>query len=383
MDLTRLDFPAGIEQYKLQAESLAEAKEAGDSQAIQLIHHTHPRFLNPDVPWLPLPIPEKEIRTADFTIDDARLSIARWYNFRDWIAIEQFTEEVARSGSPVHRFESAVEAVVDGNAGELRSLIKRDPQLVKARSTRITHFDPPLHRSTLLHYVAANGVEGYRQRTPKNAVEIATILLQEGAEVDSLASLYGGECTTMTLLVSSCHPANAGVQVDLVNTLVEYGAAVEPSGSGNWASPLMTAIAFGYLDAAKALVRHGARVDTLSAAAGLGEISRAVELLPLADPGQRHRALAVSAQLGHVEIVKLLLDAGEDPNRFNPKDTHDHSLPIHQAIARGHFDVVRLLIERGAKLDIKDKVHHGTPFGWADYCGKAEIAKYLRSLGAE
>ena len=32
---------------------------------------------------------------------------------------------------------------------------------------------PPVHRATLLHYVGANGVEAYRQKTPPNATEIA------------------------------------------------------------------------------------------------------------------------------------------------------------------------------------------------------------------
>ena len=53
-----------------------------------------------------------------------------------------------------------------------------------------------------------------------------------GAEVDALAGMYGGQCTTMSLLVSSCHPAEAGVQVALVDTLLDYGAAVEGRGSG-------------------------------------------------------------------------------------------------------------------------------------------------------
>ena len=92
------------------------------------------------------------------------------------------------------------------------------------------HFDPPRHRATLLHYVAANGVEGYRQRTPANAVDVARVLLDAGAAPDSLAQLYGGDCTTMTLLVSSSHPARAGVQVALVDVLVDYGASVEPIG---------------------------------------------------------------------------------------------------------------------------------------------------------
>ena len=44
--------------------------------------------------------------------------------------------------------------------------LRRDPALVRARSSRVCCFDPPVHRATLLHYVAANGVEAYRQKTP-------------------------------------------------------------------------------------------------------------------------------------------------------------------------------------------------------------------------
>ena len=63
----------------------------------------------------------------------------------------------------------------------------------------------------------------------------------------------------------------------------------------------------------------------------------------------RHRALALAAQLGHVEIVRLLLDAGEDPDRYNPADSHAHTTPLHQAALAGHDAVVRLLVERGAR----------------------------------
>src|SRR5262249_50554689 len=163
------------------------------------------------------------------------------------------------------------------------------------------------HQATLLHYIAANGVEGHRQKTPKNAVEVAKMLLDAGAEADALASMYGGECTTMSMLVSSCHPAQAGVQVALAETLLDYGAAVEGRGAGAWTSPLMTALAFGYSDAGEALVRRGARVDTLAAAAGLGRLDDAVRLLPSAGGEERHRALALAAQHGRAEIVRLLL----------------------------------------------------------------------------
>ena len=37
-------------------------------------------------------------------------------------------------------------------------------------------------------------------------MQIAKMLLEAGAEPDALANMYGGECTTMSMLVSSCHP---------------------------------------------------------------------------------------------------------------------------------------------------------------------------------
>jgi ankyrin repeat protein len=253
---------------------------------------------------------------------------------------------------------------------------------VSARSARVTHFDPPAHRATLLHYVAANGVEGYRQRTPKNAVDVARLLLDAGAEVDALADLYGQGCTTMSLLVSSCHPAEAGLQVPLVNLLLDYGVSIEGDGSGRWSSPLMTALAFGYTRTAEALAARGARTDSLPAAAGLGRADEVRRLLPSADAEARHQALALAAMHGQVEALRLLLDAGEDPNRFNPEGNHSHSMPLHQAALAGHEAVVRLLVERGARLDVKDLVHHGTPLGWALHGGQADIAEFLRSRGA-
>jgi hypothetical protein len=57
----------------------------------------------------------------------------------------------------------------------------------------------------------------------------------------------------------------AGVQIALIDTLVDFGAAIEARGSAKWGSPLMTALAFGHLSAAEALVRRGARVDNIAA----------------------------------------------------------------------------------------------------------------------
>ena len=382
MNIAPLSFRASFPAYESQAHDLLQAWREGDADAVRIVRHNHPRFLNAEITWLPRDMSEAEVRSVALDLSDAQLTIARWYDFGGWPALAEYVGAVTRDDSPVAHFESAVEAVIDGDEASLASLLGAHPELVQARSARVTKFDPPRHRATLLHYIAANGVEGYRQRSPSNAVGIATILLKAGAEVDALADMYGGQCTTMSMLVSSTPPARAGVQVPLVDVLVDFGAAVEARGAGAWTSPLMTALAFGFRDAAEALVRRGARVEHLAAAAGLGRVDETRRRLAGATGEDRHRALALAAQHGHVDIVAMLLDAGEDPNRYNPKGHHAHSTPLHQAIAAGHGAVVELFIERGARLDIKDTIYQGTPLGWAVYCGQPAIADRLRAHGA-
>ena len=80
-----------------------------------------------------------------------------------------------------------------------------------------------------------------------------------------------------------------------------------------------------------------------------------------------------------------MLDAGEDPNRYNLEGNHAHTTPLHQAVLAGDAALVRLLVERGARLDIRDTIWQGTPLGWAHHGGgkrQAEMVECLRSLGA-
>lgn len=379
--LTPLSFRAHLADYEAQAAALLRAHAARDERALDVIHHKHPRFLDDEVRWLPRPLSLNDIAAAPFDLDDARLTVARGYDYEDWPALAAHVAAMRDPRSTTARFEAAAEATVDGDEQELAALLAKHPDLARARSTRRTCFDPPEHLATLLHYVAANGVENHRQRTPKNAVVIATLLLRAGAEPDALANLYGGECTTMSLLVSSSHPAEAGVQVALIDVLVDFGASVEARGSGRWRSPLITALAFGYRDAAEALVRRGARIDLLAAAAGLGRVDRTRELLSRADADERHAALALASLNGHLAVTRLLLDAGEDPSRCNPEGFHAHATPLHQAALHGHVEMVRLLLSYGARTDAKDTLYHSTPLGWAEHGKQEATAALLRAVG--
>ena len=383
MDLKALPFRSPLSAFEQQAGELLGSHRAADPAAIDLFHRKHPRFLDEKIKWRPKFIADSEIRDASLSLDDVRLAIARHYDFLDWPSLAAYVEVVSQEGT-VFAFESAVEAVVNGDLGALQDALRYDPALVRARSNRVCCFDPPVHRATLLHYVAANGVEAYRQKTPPNALEVARTLLQADAEPDALADMYGAGCTTMSMLVSSSHPADAGLQVPLVELLLDFGAAIEGRGTRKWGTPLFTALTFGMIDAAQVLAKRGACIE-LPTAAGLGLAGEAARLLPSADAEARHRALSLAAQHGHAEIVRLLLDAGEDPNRYNLEGNHAHATPLHHAVLGGHEAVVRLLVEHGARLDIRDTIWQGTPLGWAVHGGgKAhpQMAECLRSLGA-
>jgi ankyrin repeat protein len=351
-----------LERYEAEAVALLDAAKGGAQEALARFKWELPRYRGR---------PMKDVDPQTLDLSDARTVVAHSEAFESWLDLVRFTEDLERD-TALQRFESAVDAIVTGDVETLRSCLAADPRLSKARSRR-------RHHATLLHYVAANGVEQRRQQTPANAVEVARLLLDAGAEADALGDMYGERCTTMSLLVSSAHPAQAGLQGQLAELLLDSGAAIEGAGS-IWASPLLTALKFGYRDTAEALVRRGATVADVTAAAGLGRIDTVRRLLPAADGPSRHAALALAAQHGQAAVVELLLDSGEDPNRFNPEGFHSHSTPLHQAVAANHLEVVKLLASRGARLDIADTVYSATPLGWADYLGRSDAADYLRSL---
>jgi ankyrin repeat protein len=356
-------FLASLTDYQEQATRLLKELHAGSSAAQWQFKWQHHRFRGK---------PVAEVSKAQLALADAQEVVARENGFENWEQVEEFTEAVRHEQSVV-RFEMAVEAIVSGDALALKSLLRDHPDLVQARSNR-------RHRATLLHYVAANGVERIRQKTPPNAVEIANILLDAGADANAMADMYDQKCSTMSLLVSSAHPAKAGLQAKLAELLIERGASL--TGKGKSHGPLRTALAFGYLETARALAQRGAPVASVVEAAGLGMFEETARLLGTADASTKHAALALAAQHGHLKIVQLLLDAGEDPNRYNPEGFHAHSTPLHQAVCAGHLEVVKFLAERGARLDIPDTIYQATPLGWAVHCQQPAVADYLTARGA-
>ena len=195
-----LAFDATLSDYEEQAHRLLAGHEAAEPDVLEVIRLLHPRWRRAGVAWLAERVSHEVLTSTALDLLDARAVVASGYGFADWAALEKWVTAVSQHGE-VHAFESAVEAVVDGDLKTLTRSLAANPGLVRARSTRRTCFDPSEQRATLLHYVAANGVEGHRQRVPGNAVAIAWTLLAAGADVDALAGFYGADCATLPLLV--------------------------------------------------------------------------------------------------------------------------------------------------------------------------------------
>jgi len=203
--------------------------------------------------WLAL---RQKRGAAPPSLADAQFILAREHGFLSWPKFAKHLQALENAQSTVTNFEAAADAIVTGDIDALELLLRNDPALVKARSTRE-------HRSTLLHCCSGNGVEDYRQKTPPNIVAMARLLLDAGAEVNAESDAYGGGSTTLMLTATSAHPERAGVQILLLELLLERGAAIDGR-----ESTVTTCLRNGRGAAAEFLASKGARLDLEGAARG-------------------------------------------------------------------------------------------------------------------
>jgi ankyrin repeat protein len=309
---------------------------------------------------------------------DAQFFLAREHGFPSWPKFAEHLRALENVQSTVTKFETAVDAVVAGDERILAELLQKDSSLVRARSLRE-------HHSTLLHYCSANGVEDYRQKTPANIVAIARILLDAGAEVNAASNAYGGGSTTLMLTATSVHPERAGVQIPLLELLLERGAAIDVGKSSDVAMCLRN----GRVGAAEFLSKKGARLD-LEGAAGVGLLDRVKEffaedgrLKAGATPQQLADGLAWTCEFGRQAIVGFLLEHGV---RADMRLRADGLTPLHWAALGGHTEIVRMLLARGADVNARETSFDGTPVGWAVYgwnqCADAEVKeRYYQVVG--
>jgi len=356
-----------LKQYQKQAKDLLKAFNSGNPEAKRWVRRYHRRLPGrPDTNDRNM-VTDSALRRAKLTIADGQFIIARKHQFENWRRFEKHIEALNQKDSLISQFEAAVDAIVTGDITTLKRLLRENPELIRVRSTRE-------HHATLLQYVGANGVEGYRQKTPKNAVKVAEVLLEAGADVDADLD-YGTKrkrypertgSTTLGLVATSCHPAVAGVQIPLLDILLKYGASVDGI-PGGW-NPLIAALHNGRGKAAAHLAKRGARLD-LEGAAGVGRVdvvktffNKDGSLKANATKAQMEAGLMWACEYGCANVVDFLLKQGADVGAQPHGETG-----LHWAAYAGHARTVKALLKWKAPVDSKDKRFDGTPLGWALY----------------
>uniref|UniRef100_A0AAQ5WZC7 Protein phosphatase 1 regulatory subunit n=1 Tax=Amphiprion ocellaris TaxID=80972 RepID=A0AAQ5WZC7_AMPOC len=225
-------------------------------------------------------------------------------------------------------------------------------------------------------------------------------MLDRGADIN-YANVDG-----LTALHQACIDDN----VDMVTFLVEHGAGINQPDNEGWI-PLHAAASCGYLDIAEYLISQGASVGVVNSEGETpldiaeeeameellqNEINRQgvdieaarkeEERIMLRDARQwlnsgqiqdvRHAksggtALHVAAAKGYVEVLKLLIQAGYD---VNIKD-YDGWTPLHAAAHWGKEEACRILVENLCDMDLINKMGQ-TPFDVAD----EDVLGYLEEL---
>jgi len=362
-DTIRLPARPNLDQYKKLAKDFQRACRSGSPDAVR---EWAARWLERRADVGPGDVGRVErtwqrlLKTRpamkDCSLTDAQFAVARFHGFDSWPIFAKHIDALEHATHGTAIFESAVDAIVGGDAATLQRLLREHPNLVHERSTRD-------HGATLLHYVSANGVEDFRQKTPKNIVEIARMLLDAGADVNAASNSYSPTDTTFMLTATSCHPADAGVQIPLLQLLLDRGATVD-------AGDVLACLHNGRGPAALFCARQGVPLD-LEGAAGVGALDAVKTfvrpdgtLVNGATQKQLIDGFAWANEYGYRDVVEYLLDAGVPGNS---RLRHDGQTALHWAAWGGHPDIVRLLIARGAPISEKDGTYDGTPLDWAIY----------------
>jgi len=287
-------------------------------------------------------------------------------------------------------FRDAVSAIDAGDIPKLERLITTHAELVRERlaspgawlrDTVGGALDGFFQRPYLLWFVAEDPVRN--GKLPANIAEVARAIIDAARRQDA-STLQEQLDYTLTLVSWSWIARQCGVQIDLIDVLVDAGAVTD--GNPN------NALVNGNFAAADHLLKRGAKL-TLAAALCLGRWDDVDRLVTTASEHQKQFSFVLSALNGKADALRRMIRGGVDLNAPS-EDLYSHGTPLHHAVCSGSLEAVEVLVEAGAELRTKDSAWGGTPLGWAEHYlseGEgnrrgnqyAEIAAYLRAHGGD
>ena len=204
------------------------------------------------------------------------------------------------------------------------------------------------------------------------------------AGVCAAGSLGAGGLTQGELDAGMISAAEGG-DADEVCEYLRRGADVEAQKSGNLRTALMVAAEEGHADVVELLLDNGAEVNRRGGNGGYGGRPNPGRWSDY--PDSNWPALLYASSRGHADVVRIMLESGADVELGDDRKRR----PLWEAAFYGHQDVMDLLLDNGADVDVADAwgitplhapgPHYGYP-GDLEWNHAANVAEYLISRGA-
>jgi ankyrin repeat protein len=251
--------------------------------------------------------------------DDHEVGVLGWATcFRE--VLQDAADYLIVHGAPLNLWS----AIALDKGDVVRAMLARDPGLLLARMTRNQH------RRTALHHAAAKGRLGMVQ-----------LLLELGADPNTT------DATGATALTTA---SQENVDPAVVAALLAAGAKLD----------FLTALNTGRHAEAEVMVREDpARIGP---------------------DGRDTIALHLAVNKRNLGAIRWLLAHGVDVIAKRPMWDCNHTV-LHMTIESGALDIARLLLDHGADPNVRDDEYKATALGWADFFGRADFVKLITEKG--
>ncbi len=253
------------------------------------------------------------------TGDDHQLGVLGWAT-----SLSQVRRDVAdyllRNGAKLDLWS----AIALDRADEVKGLITHNPSLLHTGMSRNEHLRTPLHHAAA-----------------KNRPAMARLLIDLGADV------HAADATGATPLTTA---AQENADASIISMLEAAGVKLD----------FIAALNLKRYDLAAAMLDE--------------EPSR------IGPDGRDTIALHLSVSKQNAESVRWLIEHGVDINAKRPMWDCNHTA-LHMTAENGALNLSRMLLDAGADPNIRDDKYGATALGWADFFRRDELAALVREKG--